>query len=325
MRRALICAAWLLLLALPAAAHESRPLVITIDELQPGEYRSGLRVPQSVSADNRPQLRWPEGCVATAGRVRCEKLMAGQQLTIDWPLFNPAITTLLRFTPYGGATRTVVLGPQTRRWSLPEVPGARAVAWQYLQLGIHHILLGIDHLLFVAGLLLIAREPRRILLAVTGFTIAHSLTLSAAALGLLRVPVAPTEAAIALSIVFLAREALRERRDSLAWRYPALVSMVFGLLHGLGFASALGEIGLPDGEVFAALLFFNIGVEVGQVAFILVAVMLAILVLRLVGERSPGGVTLRVRMPQVVAWCIGVSASFWLTERVIAMRVHTLI
>jgi hydrogenase/urease accessory protein HupE len=324
MRRTLIGVAWLLLMALPAAAHESRPLVITIDELEQGEYRSGLRVPQSVSADNRPELRWPDDCVATATRVHCDNLMAGQQLTIDWPLFNPAITTLLRFTPYGGATRTVVLGPQIRQWSLPEVPDAGAVARQYLQLGIHHILLGIDHLLFVLGLLLIAREPPRILLAVTGFTIAHSVTLSAAALGILRVPVAPTEAAIALSIVFLAREALRKRRDSLAWRYPALVSLVFGLLHGLGFASALGEIGLPEGEVFAALLFFNIGVEVGQVAFILVALMLAVLALRLARDGSPGGVTLRVRMPQAVAWCIGATASFWLLERVIAMRVHRL-
>jgi hydrogenase/urease accessory protein HupE len=317
----LVHVVWLLLVALPAATHEARPLVITIDELQPGQYRSELRVPQSVTPDNRPELRWPDACVAAQALVRCDGGSAGQQLTISWPLFNPAITTLLRFTPYGGATRTVVLGPQLRQWRLPGAESAGVVARQYLELGIRHILLGIDHLLFVLGLLLIARTPRRILLAVTGFTIAHSATLSAAALGMLRVPVPPTEAAIALSIVFLAREALRQRPDSLAWRYPVLVSLLFGLLHGLGFASALGEVGLPDGEVFAALLFFNIGVEVGQIAFILLAVTLAVVVLRMLRRRE--SVAMRVRLSQVVAWCIGVPGTFWLLERVLAMRVQT--
>jgi hydrogenase/urease accessory protein HupE len=312
---------WLLLPTGPVAAHEARPLVITIDEMQPGQYRTELRVPQSVTPDNRPELRWPDDCVATPTLVRCNSPQAGMELTIAWPLFNPAITTLLRYTPYGGATRTVVLGPQLRQWRLPEAPGAWSVARQYLGLGIHHILLGIDHLLFVLGLLLIAREPRRILLAITGFTIAHSVTLSAAVLGVLRVPVPPTEAAIALSIVFLAREALRAQRDSLAWRYPAVVSLVFGLLHGLGFASALGEVGLPDGEVVVALLFFNIGVEVGQIAFILAVAALVTVGLRLPGLRETAGAALRFRLSQVAAWCIGLPASYWLLERVLAMHV----
>lgn len=312
---------FLLLAALPVAAHEARPLVISIDEVQPGQYRADLRVPPSVTPDNRPALRWPEGCAALQTLIRCDEAAAGQPLTIDWPLFNPAITTLLRFTPHGGATRTVVLGPQVRQWSLPEELTAAAVARQYLGLGIHHILLGIDHLLFVLGLLLIARQPRRILLAVTGFTIAHSVTLSAAALGLLRVPVAPTEAAIALSIVFLAREALREQQDSLTWRYPVLVSLVFGLLHGVGFASALGEVGLPDGEVAVALLFFNLGVELGQIAFILVVVALVLAVWRLLRKQDSSGRALQARLSQVAAWCIGVPASFWLLERILAMTV----
>lgn len=307
-------------MALSATAHEARPLVINIDEMQSGVYRAELRVPQSVTPDNRPELRWPDDCTVEQGLVRCMGSIAGQPLTISWPLFNPAITTLLRFTPSGSSTRTVVLGPQVRSWSLPETVTAGTVARQYLGLGIHHILLGIDHLLFVLGLLLIAREPRRILLAVTGFTIAHSITLSAAALGLLHVPVAPTEAAIALSIVFLAREALRESRDSLAWRYPAVVSLVFGLLHGLGFASALGEVGLPDGEVAVALLFFNIGVEVGQIAFILVVMALVLTGLRLIRQRNSQATRLHARLGQAVAWCIGVPASFWLIERVLAMR-----
>jgi hydrogenase/urease accessory protein HupE len=308
----------LLCAALPAMAHEARPLVITIAEMQPGSYRSELRVPQSVAPDNRPTLLWPDDCDTAQALVLCERAATGRLLTISWPQFNPAITTLLRFTPYGGSTRTLVLGPQMRDWRLPDVVSRWTVARQYLGLGVHHILLGIDHLLFVLGVLLIARTPRRILLAVTGFTVAHSITLSAAALGVLRVPVPPTEAAIALSIMFLAREALRGKRDSLAWRHPALVSLVFGLLHGLGFASALGEVGLPDREVAVALLFFNLGVEAGQIAFILVVVTLVSMGLRWISHLESGGAEVRTRLSQVVAWCIGVPASFWLLERVIA-------
>jgi hydrogenase/urease accessory protein HupE len=304
---------WLLLLALPAMAHEARPLVVSIGEVQPGEYRAELRVPESVTPDNRPALRWPEECAVTHAVIRCGRPVDGRGLFIDWPLFNPAVTTLLRYTPFGGATRTVVLGPQVQEWQLPEAPGTWTVAWQYLVLGVEHILRGIDHLLFVLGLLLIARTPQRILVAITGFTIAHSVTLSAAALGVLRVPVPPTEAAIALSIMFLAREALREQPDSMAWRYPALVSLLFGLLHGLGFASALGEIGLPDGEVATALLFFNLGVEAGQIAFILAVLALATGLLRLLKQRAAG-------WQQVIAYGIGIPACFWFVERTLAMQ-----
>jgi hydrogenase/urease accessory protein HupE len=310
---------WLLLLMLPAMAHEARPLVVSIDEVRPGEYRAELRVPQSVTPDNRPALRWPDECAAAQAVVRCAGSIAGQGLFIDWPLFNPAITTLLRFTPTGGSTRTVVLGPQVREWQLPEAPGTWTVARQYSVLGVEHILSGVDHLLFVLGLLLIARTPRRVLLAVTGFTAAHSVTLSAAALGMLRVPVPPTEAAIALSIVFLARELLRGQPDSVALRHPALVSLLFGLLHGLGFASALGEVGLPDGEVAVALLFFNIGVEAGQIAFILAVVALSMLLLSLLRQRVTGE-RLHVLASPVVAYCIGIPASLWLVERTLAMH-----
>lgn len=314
----LLCGLWLLS-AFPVRAHEARPLLVEIDETQPGQYRAELRVPQSVTPDNRPTLRWPVACAQADLVIRCAEPIAGQALRVDWPLFNPAITTLLRFTPLGGTTRTVVLGPQVRQWQLPEVPGTWTVARQYTVLGVEHILGGVDHLLFVLGLLLLARQPRRILFAVTGFTIAHSITLSAAALGVLRVPVPPTEAAIALSILFLAREALRERQDSLAWRHPVVVSLIFGLLHGLGFASALGEVGLPDGEVAVALLFFNLGVELGQIAFIIAVVVLAMVLLRsLRWLRSSA--SLQEQASRVVAYGIGIPACLWFVERTLAMR-----
>jgi len=315
-----VVTALLWLLALPLFAHEARPLVVSIDEMQPGQYRSDLRVPPTVTPDNQPRLRWPKGCVPEQLQVRCGESIAGQELEIIWPLFNPAITTLLRFTPQGAATRTVVLGPQERQWQLPEKPSGWQVARQYLVLGVEHILLGIDHLLFVLGLLLIAREPRRILFAITGFTVAHSITLSAAALGVLHVPVPPTEAAIALSIVFLAREVLAQSRDSIAWRYPVVVSFVFGLLHGLGFASALSGIGLPDGEVAVALLFFNIGVEVGQLAFIFAVLAAISLLLRVLRFQGAAGSGQRESVSQVMAWGIGISGCFWLLQRVLAMH-----
>lgn len=142
------------------------------------------------------------------------------------------------------------------------------VASTYTLFGIEHILEGVDHLLFVACLIFIAGTGRRILITISGFTLAHSITLTLAALDLVRLPIPPIEAAIALSIVFLAREIALERRDTLTWRYPITVSASFGLLHGFGFASALGEIGLPQTEIPVALLAFNLGVETGQLLFI---------------------------------------------------------
>ena len=159
-----------------------------------------------------------------------------------------------------------------RSWTIPERTTASGVIGSYIKLGVEHILGGPDHLLFVAGLLLIAGTFRRIVIAVSGFTLAHSMTLSLAALGFIHVPIPPTEAAIALSILFLAREALVNDGKSIAYRFPVVVSVTFGLLHGLGFAAALGEVGLPDREIPLALLFFNVGVEIGQLSFILAVI-----------------------------------------------------
>src|SRR5262249_35013809 len=149
------------------------------------------------------------------------------------------------------------------------------VAIGYLKLGVEHIWQGIDHLLFVTGVLVLARTRRRVVLAITGFTLAHSLTLCASVLGLVRLPVPPVEAAIALSILFLAREIARPDPYGIAHRFPIAVSSIFGLLHGFGFAAALREVGLPPRELALGLLSFNLGVEIGQLAFI--AVMVAIL------------------------------------------------
>ena len=205
-------------------------------------------------------------------------------------------------------------------WRVPDKESTASVAKQHLVLGIDHILKGYDHLLFVACLMFIAGTWRRILVTITGFTVAHSITLALAALDVVRVPVPPVEATIALSIVFLATEIARDRRDTLTWRFPIAVSGSFGLLHGFGFASVLGEIGLPQTEVPVALLFFNIGVEVGQVLFV-AALIVAIFALNklYIASRmktSDAGDPTIQRFARPAAYVIGVLAAYWTIERI---------
>lgn len=312
MRAALACLA---VAASTVAAHEARPVAVSITEQADGVYAVDVRTPGSIDAGNRPSVQWPADCSpVSALQVRCARPLGGRDIGIGWPSYNPAVTVLLRFTPLGGSTHTAVLPPIQRQWTVPAQPTASGVMSSYLRLGVQHILGGADHLLFVAGLLLVAGSPRRILLAVSGFTLAHSVTLSLAALGIVHVPVPPTEAAIALSILFLAREALVNDAHSLAHRHPALISTTFGLLHGLGFAAALGEVGLPDREIPLALLFFNVGVEAGQLAFILMITGATVLA-RSMFENSRGIEWMRVRGRIAAAYLIGVPAAFWLLQR----------
>jgi hydrogenase/urease accessory protein HupE len=188
-------------------------------------------------------------------------------------------------------------------------------------LGIEHILLGFDHLLFVLALLLIVEGTRRLIATVTAFTVAHSLTLAAASLGWLHVPGPPVEAIIALSIVFVAAEIIHVRRGqpSLTQRRPWVVAFTFGLLHGLGFARALAEVGLPPLAIPTALLFFNVGVELGQLLFI-AAVLGLVAVGRRMTARLPEWSRLVVRLPEwswlVPPYAIGSIAMFWVIERV---------
>jgi hydrogenase/urease accessory protein HupE len=190
----------------------------------------------------------------------------------------------------------------------------RQTALRYLGLGIEHILLGIDHLLFVLGLLLIVRGAWMLIKTITAFTLAHSITLALATLGFVEVPSPPVDAAIALSIMFLGAEILRARqgRPGLAARAPWVVAFAFGLLHGLGFAGALTQLGLPPGEIPLALLFFNVGVELGQLMFIAAVLALAWALRQL-----------QVAWPRwsepLPAYAIGTVAALWFIERTSAM------
>jgi hydrogenase/urease accessory protein HupE len=191
-------------------------------------------------------------------------------------------------------------------------PTLRQVAWTYLVLGVEHILLGIDHLLFVLALLLLVKGWKRLVGTITAFTIAHSITLAAATLGLVHVPGPPVEAIIALSIVFVATEIIhgRQGRPGLSARWPWIVAFTFGLLHGLGFASALREVGLPQQAIPLALLFFNVGVEIGQLLFIA-----AVAIIIGAASRIP------MRVPRALEvippYAIGGVAMFWVIQRIV--------
>jgi len=182
---------------------------------------------------------------------------------------------------------------------------------QYLWLGLHHIALGPDHLLFVLGLVLLVRDRWRLLGTITAFTVAHSVTLTVAALGLVRLPVAAVEAVIASSLVFLAAELVHTRRGrhGLMARVPWAVALAFGLLHGFGFASTLIDVGLPAADVPMALLAFNVGVEIGQIAFV-VAVLPLVAILSELVDDPPAWV------PLAPAYAMGTLAMFWVLERI---------
>jgi hydrogenase/urease accessory protein HupE len=289
-----------------------------------------MLVPPTVDASNQPKVAWPSNCEVQGetavssldftthrGLLKCGSGLERRPISVKYALFNPSLATFFRMVPLDGVVRTAVLPPKQSQWQVPATPSRWEVARDYALLGVEHIWKGVDHLLFVTGLLILAGTGRRIVWAITGFSVSHSISLSLSALGFVHIPVPPTEAAIALSILFLACEIVRGRHNSLAWRYPLLVSTTFGLLHGLGFAAALGEIGLPVVEIPTALLFFSAGVEAGQLAFVLpiIAAMLAISRLRTAGTLPAGLDSAASFTGRAVPWGIGILASFWFVER----------
>lgn len=315
------------------SAHDARPNYIQITETQARIYSVSWKVPASVPGGALPYPTLPSDCIAErqaawqqaaaeyVGQQRfvCESGLSGRVVGIEFPVINPSLSTLYKIKFISGEEHLRILKPDETSWRIPDAENRFSVATQYTALGVEHIWLGIDHLLFVACLLFIARTPRRLLITITGFTIAHSLTLAMSTLDLVRVPTPPVEAAIALSVVFMAWEIVRGDKTSLAFRYPTVVSSTFGLLHGLGFAAVLRDIGLPQTELPTALLFFNIGVEIGQILFIL-ALVIAFAVLRQFMVRLPHTKSAGdVKWPSLTvpaSYIIGCLASYWMVERV---------
>ncbi len=317
----------LLLFPATAGAHDTRPLYVEISERDQQTFSVMWKVPITVAATNVPDIRLPESCQATApatgGKTtrrqmyRCDTDLSNESISIQYPRYNPSISTLIHFTRLSGETYSVVLSPDKSVWQIPEKEQIWKIAREYMALGIKHIWQGYDHLLFIVCLVLLSGTFKRILVTVTGFTVAHSITLALAALEVVRVSVAPVEASIALSIVFVAMELARDKRHTLTWRYPIAVSSTFGLLHGFGFAAVLTEIGLPQTEIPAALLFFNVGVEIGQIAFVAAAVALFVAgkrVAPVLREMTFHQLLSRTQRP--AAYVVGVLALFWTIDRV---------
>jgi hydrogenase/urease accessory protein HupE len=275
-------------------------------------------LPDNCTPVSGPDPRPEAGAWVSRFTAICDGGLAGGRLTIAG-LERTRTDVLVRYglengTSPGSVDQTHRL-TATQTWlDLPERQGPLGVAGSYFGLGVEHILFGLDHLLFVAGLMLLIRDRWRLFGAVTAFTLAHSITLALAALGWLFVPMPPVEAVIALSIAFLAAEALRNAdgtEDSLAARAPWIVAFGFGLLHGLGFGTALLEIGLPQDAVPIALVSFNLGVEAGQILFITVMLLAAAGV-----KAARKGRDLPRAGRLVPAYGIGALGMFWAFERI---------
>lgn len=244
--------------------------------------------------------------------------LVGAEFSIDG-LSSSMTDVIVRVEHTNGATQVERLTAEAPSFIVRPTPSRWDVAKTYSLLGIEHIWDGVDHLLFVACLVLIAGISRRLLWTITGFTLAHSVTLVMASLDIVRLPVPPIEACIALSVVFLASEIARGSENSLTYRHPVVVSTLFGLLHGFGFAVILQDIGLPVNEVAVSLLFFNVGVEIGQVLFVagVIAVLLAgrwIERWSVYHDTISVAVLARAKMP--FAYVIGSIATFWMIDRI---------
>jgi len=311
----------------PAAqAHESRPAYLQITLNDGDEVRVLLKVPALGVQRLGLYLKMPADCVASAEPAKflidnaftersvyvCDGGLVGKTVAIDG-LVSTLTDVLVRVQRPDGLTQVARLTPTATAFVVEATPDAWAVATTYLVIGAKHILSGIDHLLFVLALLVLVNGLRTLVWTITAFTAAHSLTLAAATLGVVTVPQAPIEAVIALSIVFVASEIAQvsRGRQSLMSRRPWVVAFAFGLLHGFGFAGALTEVGLPESAIPLALLFFNLGVEAGQIAFVVVVLATLAIVRRYLG-------TLQYSVRIAAAYGIGTIAAFWTIDRIAA-------
>ena len=309
-------------------AHEVRPAYLELRETAPDTYDILWKVPAHggderlaiyvrLPADTE-QLAEPRGIAAGGAylerwRVRRPGGLAGQTISVDG-LAATGTDVLVRLERASGSTHMARLLPSQHSFVVEAAPSRWHTAATYLRLGMDHILKGVDHLLFVLGLLLIVRDRWMLLKTITAFTVAHSTTLAMATLGYASAPLPPLNAAIALSILFLGPEMMRMQRGetSLTIRHPWVVAFAFGLLHGFGFASGLTALGLTRGEIPVALLLFNVGVESGQVCFVLVLLVL---------ERSFH--TLEMRWPRwalaLPSYTVGGLGAYWTMQRAVMM------
>lgn len=302
----LLAALWLV--SSPARAHGLHPGVLTLTEQSPGVFTLAWTEPVDTSGAALPvELVFPEHCHRDATRLDCAP--TGLHGTITMRGLTPGRVQVLALVQFAdGRALETMLDAESPELHVDQSPGRSPTAW--LWLGVEHVLGGLDHLAFVLGLLLVVGTHglRRLAATITAFTLAHSLTLALAATGTLVLPSAPVEATIAASVMLVAREATHDH-PTLTRRAPWAVALAFGLVHGLGFAGALAEWGLPAGWVGWSLLWFNVGIELGQLAVVLVVVVLV----RLAPHRR------LAPLRTVTAYAIGGLGAWWLLERTLAI------
>lgn len=315
---------WLILMfgwtSLSISAHEMRPAYLEITEVDQHRFEVFWKRPQIKGRSLKLDLRFPDHCstrqtgldqvtdAAWISRLALDcspEGLKGYSIAVEG-LSGTMTDILLRLRWLDGRNRTHILKPDQPALQIDN-KGPSGL-FEYLRLGIEHMLTGFDHVLFVIGLLFLGRSTWELVRIVTSFTLAHSVTLGLSALDLVRLSQTPVEAVIALSILFLAVELARDKRSSLLFRQPWLIAFIFGLLHGFGFAGALRDIGLPSDAILWALLLFNIGVEIGQLMVVFTGLMLAF-ALRSQLKNMPRW------LPRVPIWGIGVISAYWLIGR----------
>jgi hydrogenase/urease accessory protein HupE len=320
---------WLAVLGLlgsgTAKADELRPGYLEITQHDARAWHVRLKAPVKGGLATNANPAMPGFCTAgppvrslaqgslySDWRYDCAQSLVGAKVGLSG-LDKTVTDALVRIAPLGRTVQAVRLTSAAPMTQVAARAGSMQVAGTYFVLGIEHILSGYDHLLFVLSLVLLLGSGWVVARTVTAFTIAHSITLVGATLGFLGVSQQPVEICIALSIVFLAVEVVKRdtAQPRLSERIPWAVAFLFGLLHGFGFAGALAEIGMPEGEVPVALLTFNLGVEAGQLAIVVVALG----VLALLGRISRG---VRRISERFAAYTIGITASFWLIARAVS-------
>jgi hypothetical protein len=309
-----------------ASAHEIRPAFVELKAHSELSFDMTLKLPALGGRPLKVALVMPEGCTVHQdsaqmlpgaqlihGQINCATSPFDRKARLEG-LQNTLTDALVRVIQPSGEVASLRLTPDEPDFVVPRPTSRLDVFRTYGGLGVEHILTGFDHLAFVAGLVLLVGSFRKLLGTITAFTLAHSLTLSAAALGFVHVPAAPVEALIALSILLVALEvvALSTGTAGPIAAHPARIAFTFGLLHGLGFASALAEVGLPPQEIPLSLLAFNVGVEAGQLIFILALLSALWCASRLL--RLP-----RPQLLKVAGYGIGAFSALWLMERVWAV------
>ena len=308
-------------------AHDARPIYIEINEDLRVElnYEVKTKIPNSLNFfpdvslrkgckfDVLPEVGKGDGFLVRRAQLACSETIRGRFINIDFPKPNPSLSVLIRTSFRNGEIHSKLLSPGETEWLIPETENISRIFRDYTDLGIRHILSGYDHLLFVLCLffVVILREQKKwraLFFTVTGFTFSHSLTLACSVLDLITLPILLVEALIALSITFLALELVKSDKKSLTFTYPSAVAIAFGLLHGFGFASVLKSIGLPQTDLLVGLLFFNLGVEIGQLLFLLLIALISLTFARMLISTK--------KQSMLIAYIAGASSAYWVIDRV---------